>query len=260
MTYFLKSFTDDLATSLKAQTKVAVVYGDEGFARVVESGPHVQVLEDPAGDVFDKAPTTQGGTTPSRFRKQAGVLVRIRGASGKSGATLADHRGVVDALADLIAISAEEIAHSHKLDVTSMLGTTVDDQTDDVGQNPASAYYQLRFKIVRGINKAKAIEALQGAVASSSVIAHRMVIATTAGASITNVAAGVATVSGLEGLDASFVGKTLTLAGGANAPNRGDFPIATVIDATSVTIANPNASIDSGLTWAVSDDEAAQES
>ena len=67
-------------------------------------------------------------------------------------------------------------------------------------------------------------------------------------------------MSGLDGIDASFVGKTLTLAGGAAAANDGDFAIATVIDGTSVTIANPNASVDTGLVWSVSDDEPAQES
>jgi len=257
VTYFLKSFTVALAAALTAQTKAQVVYGDEGFARSHESGPHVQVLEDPSGDVYAKAPTTQGGAQPSRYRKQVGILIKIKGASSKSGANLHDHRGVVDALADLIVIAVEEISHQHKQQIGDIAGTTIDDLSDEAGANPAFAYYQLKFKWVRGVNKAKALEALAASF-DTGIIAHRMVIPTTPGAAITDKTDDTITVSGLAGIDASFVGKTLTLDGGASVGNRGDFPIVTVIDDTSVTITNANASIDTGLTWAVSDDEPAQ--
>jgi hypothetical protein len=255
---FLKDLTDALAAQITPQTKVKVVYGDEGFGRVVESGPHVQILEDPGGDEFDKAPTTQGGATPSRFRKWTGVLVRIKGASSKPGAKLADHRGVVEAIADLVVVSVEEVAHAHSQNVRNITGTTVDDLTDDIGDNAASAYYQLRFKYARALNKAKAISALEGLVVDRSVIAHRMVIAPTDGSAITSVSPVV--VNGLAGIDPSFVGKTLTLDGGTAVGNRGDFSIDTVLDDSSVQITNANASIDTGLSWAVSDDEPAQES
>lgn len=260
MSYFLKSFQLALAAALMAQTKVQVVYGDEGFARNVETGPHVQILEDPSGDIFDKAPTTQGGESPSRFRKQVGILVKVKGASPKSGATLADHRGIVDALVDLIVIATEEIAHQHAQTIGEFSGTTVDDLSDDAGSNPSFAYYQLKFKWVRGVNKAKSIAALVGIGVDRSVIAHRMVIPPTDGAAITAKSGDTVTVGGLAGIDSSFVGKTLTLDGGASEGNRGDFPIVTVVDASNVTITNANASIDTGLSWAVSDDEPAQES
>lgn len=257
MSCFLSLFTAALAASLATQTKAKVVYGDEGFERTVETGPHVQVLDDPAGDMFGGAPTTQGGSDPTRYRKSTAVLIRIKGASSKPGATIADHRGVVEALTDLVVITMQEVAHApgHSLTVQNITGNVVDNVADEVGTNPASAEYEIRCKIVRGVNKEKSIAALSGLLVGREVIAHRMVIPTTPGAAITAFASNIATVGGLAGIDSSFVGKTLTLDGGAASGNRGDFPIATVIDDTSVTISNPNASIDSGLTWAVSDDE-----
>ncbi len=262
MSCFLSLLTAEIAAQLAPLTKAKIVYGDEGFGRVVESGPHIQVLDDPTGDAFGGAPTTQGGSTPTRFRKATGVLVRIKGASSKSGATLADHRGVVEALSDLFVITIQEVAHApgHSLDVVDITGNVVDDLTDEVGANPASAEYTLRCKVVRGLNKAKAVEALTGLVVEREIIAHRLVVAPTEGAEITAVAAGVATVGGLSGIDASYVGKTLTLAGGTVAANAGDFIITAVIDSATVQITNAAASIDSGLTWSVSDDELAQES
>lgn len=259
MSYFLKDFAVALALALTAQTKVQVVYGDEGFARSFETGPHVQVLEDPAGDVFTKAPTTQTGVQPSRFRKQVGVLIKVKGASTKSGATLADHRGVVDALADLIVIATEEISHQYKQTIGDFAGATIDDQSDGAGANPAFASYELKFKWLRGVNKAKALTNFAASF-DNGVIAHRMVIPTTDGAAITAKVVDTVTVGGLAGIDASFVGKTLTLDGGASEGNRGDFPIVTVLDDSSVQITNANASVDTGLSWAVSDDEPAQES
>jgi hypothetical protein len=260
---FLSLLTAAIAAQLAPQTKAKIVYGDEGFGRVVESGPHIQVLDDPTGDTFGGAPTTQGGSTPTRYRKATGVLVRIKGASSKPGATIKDHRGVVEALTDLLVITIQEVAHApgHSLDVIDITGNVVDDLTDEVGANPASAEYTLRCKVVRGLNKAKAVEALTGLVVEREIIAHRLVVAPTEGASITAVAAGgVATVGGLSGIDASYVGKTLTLTGGTVAANAGDFIITAVIDSATVQITNAAASIDSGLTWSVSDDELAQES
>lgn len=257
MSCVLALFTAALATAITPQTKAKFVYGDEGFGRETEEGPHVQVIDDPAGDTYEIAPTTQGGDKPSRFRKWAGVIVRIKGASSKSGATLADHRGLVEALADVLVISLPEVAHAHKLNVRSITGAVVEKQDDDLGTNPASAYYQIRFQLERPLNKKKSLEILAADI-ENGVIAHRMIVPLTEGAWISAFVGDVATISGLSGIDASFVGKTLTLAGGEAEGNRGDFPIASVIDATSVTITNANASIDTGLTWAVSEDEPAQ--
>lgn len=257
MSCFLALFTVAIAAQLATQTKAQVVYGDEGFGRVVESGPHVQVLDDPSGDDFELAPTTQGGSSPSRYRKWTGVLVRFKGASTKPGAKLADHRGVVEALCDLFVISAKELAHSKKLEIRNVAGAVVEDIANEVGTNPASAEYQLRFQCARALNKAKAVSALQGLLLSSEVIAHRQVIPPTLGASITTIVNGVVTVGGLAGIDASFVGKMLTLSGSL-AENDGDFEITAVVDAATVQITNANASIESDLTWSVSDDEDAQ--
>jgi hypothetical protein len=259
VSYFLAALTYAIAAQLTPQTKVKIVYGDEGFGRVVESGPHIQVLEDPSGDLFEVPPTIQSGSEPTRYRKWTGVLVKFKGASTKPGAKIADHRGVVEALADLFVVTLQEVAHSNKQKVQAIAGTTVDDYTDEVGTNPSSAYYQLRFQYCRALNKEKSLVALEGLLVGKAVIAHRLVVAPTPYATVTSVVTGVATVGGLSGIDASFVGKTLTLSGGSVAGNAGSFPIASVIDDATVTIANASAGVDTNLTWSVSDDEAAQE-
>lgn len=260
MSYFLADVVVALAAILAPQTNAQIVYGEEGFNRVVESGPHVQVLEDPAGDVFELAPTTQGGADPSRYRKWTGVLIKFKAESSKSGATIADHRGIVEALVDVVVVSLQELAHSHKHNVRNMAGAFIVNPFDADDLSPSTAYYELRFQYARALNVTAAVGALTGLVVGRSVIAHRLVVPPTPGASITGVTSGVATVGGLAGIDDAYVGRTLTLTGGSNAGNDGDFVITAVVDDATVQITNSNASVDTDLTWSVSDDEAAQES
>lgn len=60
-------------------------------------------------------------------------------------------------------------------------------------------------------------------------------------ASITTVAAGIATVTGLTGMTAQSVGRMLTISGAASASNNGTFLIVTFLSATDVEISNATA-------------------
>lgn len=60
-------------------------------------------------------------------------------------------------------------------------------------------------------------------------------------ASITTVAAGDATLTGLTGMTVASVGHFLTISGAANSGNNGTFLIDSFISSSSVTVSNPNA-------------------
>jgi hypothetical protein len=70
------------------------------------------------------------------------------------------------------------------------------------------------------------------------------------GASVTSLSYGVATLTGLSGYSATDAGQHwITLSGGSGG-NTGTFKILDFISSSSVTIRNPNAVVEGGLTWA----------
>lgn len=76
------------------------------------------------------------------------------------------------------------------------------------------------------------------------------------GVSVTGVASGVATLSGLSGLTQAYVGTYVTLSGGSasNGANNGFFKVKSVIDATHATVLNGSAVTENtgALGWSVS--------
>lgn len=81
-----------------------------------------------------------------------------------------------------------------------------------------------------------------GAQQAFLILYFPLVLSATTGtaASITALSSGFATVTGLTGMAASSTTQCLVLTNGASAGNNGTFPIASVINSTSVTIANPS--------------------
>lgn len=68
------------------------------------------------------------------------------------------------------------------------------------------------------------------------------------------VVSGTVTATGLTGMTANHVGRSITISGASNAGNNGTFTIASFVSATSVTWVNLNAVNEgAGFTWTVSD-------
>lgn len=65
------------------------------------------------------------------------------------------------------------------------------------------------------------------------------------GASVSAVAAGIATITGLGNMSTLSVGRSLTLYGAANAGNNGTFTITEYVSASSVKVSNANAVVES---------------
>ncbi len=74
-------------------------------------------------------------------------------------------------------------------------------------------------------------------------------VASVGGSGVTGVTSGFATLTGLAGLTASVVGQYLTMNGAPG--NKGAFQIVAYVSATSCIVANPSASVQSGLAWSI---------
>lgn len=260
MSSFLGSFADKMGALLVADgfplIQSNVIFGREGFTRETEAGPYVQVLTDPAGDAFEAGTAQQGNATT--LVKFCGVLVHFQASSPKAGASEDDHIEAIDALTDAFAFHLVALSHHARCRLRNVKSSEVEIVLD--AAQPC-ARVDMQFQIGRGVNRpdpvvaGAAILPKQQVIVTGPVIDGEVVDMLTGSAASVLDASPAATIGGLADVDDSMAGFNIVISGAATLSNNGTFRILSVIDATSVTIQNPDAvspdANDGAIVWSI---------
>lgn len=260
----MSSFLGSLATDKIGPALIAdgfplvasnVIFGREGFSRETETGPYVQLLTDPAGDAYEAGTAQQNdATTVIKF---CGVLVHFQASSPKPGATEDDHVEAIDALVDAFAFHLVAQCHHSRVRLRNMRSSEVEVVLD---ASQPCARQDMQFQIGRGVNRPLPKVAGQAVAPKQTVIVTGPIID---GAPLTVVSGGAASVSasspatiaGLAGVTDDLAGLNIIVSGADTSANNGTFRILSVVDATSVTIANPDAvspdANDGAIVWSI---------
>lgn len=263
---FVKAVSTYLNQTL--QVPGEVIFGHEGFDRVIPQTPRVQVLYDEdAGDTFVPPGVVRGAPPPAvSWWKRTGCVALIQGASDADGAAEDDHKAVVELLVDYFLVAAQAIAHNNRNLVQDVKGRFVpfDAGLDGTpGQAEFGARYELHFSFLRAVLEppAQKIAKTNLVPAQGVLVAPQTNVAPITGnaASITAFSSPKATVGGLSGITSSVVGLAMSISGASNPLNNGTFPITDFIDGATVKIANPAGSAPDGfnghLIWSITNAE-----
>lgn len=245
----MSSFLGDLAQKMGALLLASgfplvtqgVVFGHEGFDRETETGPYVQILQDPAGDAYEAGTAQQGPS--ATVIKYCGVLVHFQASSSKPGATEDDHVAALELLTDAFVFNLVALSHHAKVRLRNLKSATVE---VDMQASQPTAKMTMQCQIGRGVNR-PAPQTASSAILPKMVIRARepsstepsaTALASGTHAAIDSLSGDGATLTGLGGVDAAWVGLDLVVTGAASDPNNGTFRIRSVVDATSVIAIN----------------------